>query len=68
PICVSDACATHSQERHDNALAAFAGYCRTMTTQEFVLYAASYISTRLRREAAARPVNKRRSGDLTQSR
>jgi len=32
PICVADACATHSQARHDNALGAFGGYCRTMTT------------------------------------
>jgi len=34
PICVADACATHSQSRHDNALKAFSGYCRTMTTDE----------------------------------
>lgn len=32
PVCVSDACATHTQARHDNALAAFAGYCRTLDT------------------------------------
>ncbi len=32
PICVSDACATHSQARHENALGAFGGYCRTVTT------------------------------------
>ena len=36
PICIADACATHSQARHDNALGAFAGYCRTMTTAELV--------------------------------
>jgi nicotinamidase-related amidase len=36
PVCVSDACATHSEERHRNALAAFRGYCRTMTTEELV--------------------------------
>jgi len=36
PICVSDACATHSAVRHDNALAAFAGYCRTVTTRELI--------------------------------
>jgi nicotinamidase-related amidase len=36
PICVADACATHSQARHDNALAAFGGYCRTMTTAELL--------------------------------
>ena len=30
PICVADACATHSQSRHDAALKAFNGYCRTM--------------------------------------
>ena len=34
PICVADACASHSQARHDNALKAFGGYCRTMTTDE----------------------------------
>ena len=34
PICVADACASHSQTRHDNALKAFGGYCRTMTTVE----------------------------------
>ena len=36
PLCVSDACATHSQARHDNALAAFKGYCRTLTTAELL--------------------------------
>jgi nicotinamidase-related amidase len=36
PVCVADACATHSQARHDNALSAFAGYCRTMTTAELL--------------------------------
>ena len=36
PICVSDACATHSAARHDNALAAFSGYCRTVTTGEMI--------------------------------
>jgi nicotinamidase-related amidase len=36
PICIADACATYSQARHDNALGAFAGYCRTMTTAELL--------------------------------
>jgi nicotinamidase-related amidase len=36
PICVPDACATHSEARHENALKAFAGYCRTMTTAQLV--------------------------------
>ena len=36
PVCVADACATHSQARHDNALGAFGGYCRTMTTAELL--------------------------------
>ncbi|MFO1096991.1 MAG: isochorismatase family cysteine hydrolase [Xanthobacteraceae bacterium] len=36
PICVADVCATHSQPRHDNALKAFSGYCRTMTTAEIL--------------------------------
>jgi nicotinamidase-related amidase len=36
PVCVADACATYSQARHDNALSAFGGYCRTMTTTELL--------------------------------
>ncbi|HEU5093760.1 MAG TPA: isochorismatase family cysteine hydrolase [Reyranella sp.] len=36
PVCIADACATHSQARHDNALAAFKGYCRTLTTAELL--------------------------------
>lgn len=36
PICIADACASHSQARHDNALKAFGGYCRTMTTIEIL--------------------------------
>jgi len=36
PICIADACASHSQVRHDNALKAFSGYCRTMTTVEIL--------------------------------
>ena len=36
PICIADACASHLQTRHDNALNAFSGYCRTMTTAEFL--------------------------------
>jgi nicotinamidase-related amidase len=34
PVCVTDGCATKSQERHDNALNLFKGYCRRMTTAE----------------------------------
>lgn len=36
PICVADACATHTHERHENALQAFSGYCRTVTTAEYL--------------------------------
>jgi len=36
PVCVSDACATHSPPRHENALNAFRGYCRTLTTAQLV--------------------------------
>lgn len=36
PVCVADACATYSQARHDNALGAFGGYCRTMTTEKLL--------------------------------
>jgi nicotinamidase-related amidase len=35
-VCASDACATHSQTRHDHALSAFGGYCRLSTTDELV--------------------------------
>ncbi|CAF3583546.1 unnamed protein product [Rotaria sp. Silwood1] len=35
-ICIADACTTHTQERHENALRAFGGYCRIMTTDEFI--------------------------------
>ena len=34
PLCIADACATHTEVRHDNALRAFSGYCRTITTAE----------------------------------
>lgn len=34
--CVSDACATYSKERHLQALRAFGGYCRVMTTNETI--------------------------------
>jgi nicotinamidase-related amidase len=36
PLCISDACATHTKSRHDNALEAFGGYCRTLTTDEML--------------------------------
>jgi nicotinamidase-related amidase len=36
PICVSDACATLTEERHENALLLFAGYCRTLSTDEVI--------------------------------
>lgn len=35
-ICISDACTTHTQLRHDNALKAFAGYCTTLNTEQFI--------------------------------
>lgn len=35
-ICAIDACTTESRARHDNALAAFAGYCRAARTSELV--------------------------------
>lgn len=37
PICVSDACATHTHARHRNALAAFSGYCRTLSTHDLLV-------------------------------
>ena len=33
---VTDACATLSAERHQNSLNAIKGYCRQITTQEFL--------------------------------
>ena len=35
-ICVSDACATLTEERHESALLLFAGYCRTLTTDDVI--------------------------------
>ena len=36
-VCVSDACNTESEARHVQALAAFKGYCRIMSTPEILL-------------------------------
>ena len=33
---VSDACLTYSQERHDNYLQSFKGYCRQVTSRELI--------------------------------
>ena len=33
---VTDACLTHTQERHDNSLSAIKGYCRQATTREVI--------------------------------
>jgi ureidoacrylate peracid hydrolase len=33
---VPDACATYSQERHDNTLRAIGGYCRQVSTSALV--------------------------------
>ena len=35
-VCAQDACATYSPERHDLALKAFGGYCRTQTVAEVI--------------------------------
>lgn len=35
-ICIADACASHTRERHEAALRLFAGYCRTTTTDAFI--------------------------------
>ncbi len=51
-ICVADACASLSAERHDGALALFAGYCRTLTTDQVVCELARSI----RGPAAVEPV------------
>ena len=34
---VTDACATYSQERHDNSLKTISGYCRQLTTVQLLL-------------------------------
>ena len=34
PICVTDGCATFSEDRHNHAIELFKGYCRRMTTAE----------------------------------
>jgi len=36
PVCIADACATHTPERHEAALKLFGGYCRTVTTKVFL--------------------------------
>jgi nicotinamidase-related amidase len=33
-VCASDGCATYSDQRHENALKAFGGYCRNQTVDE----------------------------------
>ncbi|WP_410962528.1 cysteine hydrolase family protein, partial [Salmonella sp. SAL4358] len=35
-ICVHDACATLTEERHESALSLFAGYCRILTGDEVI--------------------------------
>ncbi len=35
-VCASDGCATYSDERHDQALRAFGGYCRVQTVDEVI--------------------------------
>jgi len=43
-ICISDACTTHSLQRHENALNAFKGYCTILNTQQFIEFIQSSIS------------------------
>ena len=33
-VCAHDACATHTEQRHETALAAFGGYCRVQSVDE----------------------------------
>lgn len=35
-ICASDACTTYTAERHESALRAFGGYCRSSTTEALI--------------------------------
>ena len=41
PICVTDGCATFSEERHEQAIGLFKGYCRRMTTAETLAWIGS---------------------------
>lgn len=36
PVCIADACATHTPERHEAALKLFGGYCRIAKTEAFL--------------------------------
>ena len=51
---IDDACATHSQERHDTSLEAVKGYCRTRTTDA--------VLEELAREELAREDRARKAG------
>jgi nicotinamidase-related amidase len=42
-ICINDACTTHTQQRHDNALNAFKGYCTTLNTEQFIKLVKGYL-------------------------
>jgi nicotinamidase-related amidase len=33
---ITDACGTHSRQRHDGSLNAIRGYCRQLTTEQFI--------------------------------
>ncbi|MFM0557878.1 isochorismatase family protein [Paraburkholderia sediminicola] len=35
-VCAADACTTHTEQLHHDALRAFGGYCRQMSTDEIV--------------------------------
>lgn len=36
-VCAADGCATYSDERHEQALAAFGGYCRVQTVDDVLM-------------------------------
>lgn len=46
-ICADDACATRTRERHVNAIEAFSGYCRVLSTASIVerIEAAGHLGT-----------------------
>jgi nicotinamidase-related amidase len=50
--CISDACATYTQARHDNALKAFGGYCWTADTAEVVRRFEALAPRKSKRKAA----------------
>jgi nicotinamidase-related amidase len=45
-VCIGDACAAYTDDAHETALDAFGGYCRRMSTNEFVAEISSSMPVR----------------------